>query len=112
VYRYFQAAGQNGLDIGLLALADHLATYNGPGQWESWESLVGLVSRLFQSYFEQHEETVEPVPLLNGRELIDLLGVEQGPQIGRILHLIKEKQAAGEIETREEALYFAQEQVI
>jgi putative nucleotidyltransferase with HDIG domain len=112
VYRYFQAAGQNGLDIGLLALADHLATYNGPGQWQLWESLVGLVRRLFQSYFEQHEEAVEPVPLLNGRELIDLLGVEQGPQIGRILHLIKEKQAAGEIETREEALHFAQEQVI
>jgi putative nucleotidyltransferase with HDIG domain len=112
VYRYYQAAGHNGLDIGLLALADHLATYNGPGQRESWESLVGLVTRLFQSYFERHEEAVEPTPLLNGRELIDLLGVEQGPEIGRILRLIKEGQAAGEIRTREEALRFAQEQMI
>ena len=99
------------MDVGLLALADHLATYDGPGERQSWESLVGLVMRLFQSYFERHEEAVEPTPLLNGRDLIDLLGVQPGPEIGRLLRLIKEGQAAGEIETREEAVRFAQGQM-
>jgi predicted DNA-binding transcriptional regulator YafY len=31
VYRYFRALHSAGLDVGLLALADHLATYNGVG---------------------------------------------------------------------------------
>ena len=112
VYRYFRALDYNGLDVGLLALADHLAAYNGPGGQEHWKSLVGLVARLFQFYFEKHEEAVKPVPFVSGRDLIDLFDMEQGPEIGRILRLIEEGQAAGEIGSREEALRFAQEQIM
>lgn len=112
VYRYFRALDRNGLDIGLLALADHLATYDGPGDWGGWETLIGLVKQLYQFYFERHEEAVKPVPLLNGQDLIDLFDMEPGPEIGRILRLIEEGQAAGEIGSREEALRFAQEQII
>jgi putative nucleotidyltransferase with HDIG domain len=111
VYRYFRALDRNGLDIGLLALADHLATYDGSGDWGTWETLVGLVAQLYQFYFERHEEAVNPVPLLNGQDLIDLFDMESGPEIGRILRLIEEGQAAGEIESREEAVHFAQEQI-
>ena len=112
VYRYFRALESNGLDIGLLALADHLATYDGPGDWRTWETLVGLVAQLCHSYFERHEEAVKPAPLLNGQDLIDRLDMEPGPEIGRILRLIEEGQAAGEIGSREEAVRFAQEQII
>jgi tRNA nucleotidyltransferase/poly(A) polymerase len=41
-----------------------------------------------------------PEPLLRGDEL----GVEPGPEIGRLLELIAEERAAGAISTREEAL--------
>ncbi len=112
VYRYFRALGDNGLDVGLLALADHLATYDGPGEWELWETLVGLVAQLYQFYFERHEETVKPVPFVNGQDLITLFDIKPGPEIGRILRLIVEGQAAGEIGSREEALRFAQEQIL
>ena len=112
VFRYFRALGHNGLDAAYLAMADHLAVYDGPGDQESWDRLVGLVAELFRYYFEQHEETVKPAPLLSGQELIDILEMEPGPEIGRILRLIEEGQAAGEISTREEALQFAQEQIL
>lgn len=107
VYRYFKAAGANGLDVGLLALADHLATHDGPGEEASWLTLLGLVSALFDYYFEQYDEAVKPPLLVNGRDLIAYLDLPQGPEIGRILSLIEENQAAGEITTREEALLFA-----
>ena len=112
VYRYFQTTRENGLDIGLLALVDHLATYDGPGTGQAWPTLVGLVERLYQQYFEKHEEAIKPLPLLNGRDLITLLGMEPGPEIGRILRLVEENQAAGEISSQEEALQFAQEQAL
>jgi poly(A) polymerase len=106
-YRYFKAAGVNGLDVGLLSLADHLATYNGLGDSESWFELLNLVSALFNYYYDRYDETVKPPPLVNGRDLMGYLDLPQGPEIGHILSLIEENQAAGEITTREEALLFA-----
>lgn len=106
-YRYYKASGVNGLDIGLLALADHLATYDGAGEESSWLTLLGLVSALFDFYFESYDETVKPPLLVNGRDLMAHLDLSPGPEIGRILSLIEENQAAGEISTREEALLFA-----
>ncbi len=107
-FRYFKASGANGLDVGLLALADHLATHDGPGEDSSWQTLLSLVSALFDFYFERYEETVKPPMLVNGRDLMEHLKLAPGPEIGRILRLIEENQAAGEIITREQALRFAE----
>ena len=112
VFRYFQATGENGLDIGLLVLADHLATYNGPGDEQVWQTLVGLVARLYQNYFDKHEEAVKPLSLVSGHDLIAILDLKPGPEIGRILRLVQENQAAGEINSREEALQFARQQIL
>jgi tRNA nucleotidyltransferase/poly(A) polymerase len=42
-------------------------------------------------------------PLLRGEDVL-ALGVEPGPQVGRLLELVEEERAAGTISTREEAL--------
>jgi hypothetical protein len=44
-----------------------------------------------------------PEPLLRGDDLLDL-GLEPGPEIGRLLELVAEERAVGAISTREEAL--------
>jgi hypothetical protein len=47
---------------------------------------------------------VEPAePLLRGDDLLDL-GVEPGPELGRLLELVAEERAVGAVGTREEAL--------
>jgi putative nucleotidyltransferase with HDIG domain len=107
IYRYFRAAQETGLDVGLLSLADHLATFDGIGDETQWQNLITVVIELFRHYFEQYEETVAPEPLINGRDLIQILKISAGPEIGRILRLVQEAQAAGELTTREEALEFA-----
>lgn len=109
IYRYFQATQTAGLDIGLLSLADHLATYGGPGPADIWRQLVATVARLFAHYFDHHADTVAPPALLDGHDLIQHLRLRPGPEIGRLLRLIEEAQAAGEIHSREEALAFAQQ---
>jgi len=49
----------------------------------------------------------EPLPkLINGYDLI-ALGFREGPQIGKILNDIREKQIAGEMNEKEEALSYA-----
>ena len=42
-------------------------------------------------------------PLLRGDEILDV-GVQAGPEVGRLLELVEEERAAGTISTREEAL--------
>lgn len=110
VYRFFRDIGPAGLDVGLLALADHLATYDGPGPETTWQHLIQMVGALYHFYFEKYDETVSPPPLLNGHHLMEALDLPPGPEIGRLLRLIKEAQAAGQIETEEEAIRFARRQ--
>ena len=109
VYRFFRDAGEAGVDVGLLTLADHLATYDGPGDAGEWEGLLAVVSRLYRHYFEEYEETVAPPPLLDGNELMGALDLRPGPEVGRLLRLIEEAQAAGEVNTKAEALALARE---
>ncbi len=107
VYRYFRATGSAGLDIAILSLADHLATHNGPGETAEWDKLLNVVAQLLEHYFTRYEETVAPPVLVNGRDLITELNLTPGPEVGRLLRLIQENQAAGELHTREQALAFA-----
>lgn len=107
VYRYFRQTGLAGLDIAVLSLADHLATYDGFGEAGAWERLLTVVGQLCHHYFHSHAEMVAPPPLLNGRQLMEALQLSPGPEIGRLLRLIEEGQAAGEIGSVEEALVFA-----
>lgn len=109
VYRFFRDAGEAGVDVGLLTVADHLATHDGVGEEEEWKGLLAVVGRLYRHYFEAYEETVAPPPLLDGNELMDALDLRPGPEVGRLLRLIEEAQAAGEVSTKEEAVALARE---
>ncbi len=109
VYRYFRATQSAGVDIALLSLADHLATFALPQVDEQWEQLLNLVNTLFTYYFEQYDEIVKPQALVNGREIMHELNLHPGPEVGRILRLIEEAQASGEIHSREEAILYARQ---
>lgn len=106
IYRFFKTAQPAGLDIGLVALADHLATYAAADE-ASWPRLVALVDQLYRHYFEQFEQVIRPRPLVDGHTLIRDLGLPPGPEIGRILRLLEEAQAVGDIHTPDEALALA-----
>jgi len=107
VYRYFRALGGAGVEVVLLSLADHLATW-GPHLRElRWARRLETAETLLTHYFERHEETVAPPPLLTGHELMRELGLRPGPEVGRLLEAIREAQAAGEVGSPEEALALA-----
>lgn len=113
VYRFFSSTGTAGLDIGLITLADHLATYDVPeanvaeSGGKDYTKLLSVVVELYRHYYEQYEETIRPRPFLDGKELIEALDLAPGPEVGRLLRLIEEAQAAGDIRNRDEALAFA-----
>lgn len=105
VFRYFRDAGQAGVDVALLSLADQRAT-SGPdlGQQE-WQQLLAVVDRLLADYFDQR--TNPQTPLVTGRDLLTSLAIVPGRIVGRLLAEINEAQGAGDLHTRQEALEYA-----
>jgi len=103
IFRYFRDTDGAGIDILFLALADYLAT-GGPNldieQWEQHNRVVNYVL----AEQERQEIEVIPVKLIDGHDIMDVLGVGPGPLVGELLTVVREAQASGELNTREEAI--------
>jgi tRNA nucleotidyltransferase/poly(A) polymerase len=106
VYRYFKATGEAGVEVGLLSLADMLATWGPALPSRHWLRRLDVVGALLSAFFDQ-SEVVAPPPLINGRDLMATLELVPGPEVGRLLEAVREAQAAGEVKTREAALALA-----
>ncbi|MCX7680750.1 MAG: HD domain-containing protein [Anaerolineae bacterium] len=107
IYRYFRATGDAGVETVLLSLADHLATWGPYLQPERWTRRLEVAEALLTGYFEQRSETLTPLPLITGEDLMTRLGLVPGPEVGELLEAVREAQAAGEVSTKDEALALA-----
>ena len=106
VYRFFAAAGECGVDVCLIGLADMLAIYGPTLSQDSWAAMLDTVRILLESYFEHPAEHLDPPVLIAGDEVMQALGLRPGPQVGILLEALREAQAAGEVTSREAALEF------
>lgn len=109
VYRFFQASAGAGVACGLTHLANIMAREGSAVQASVWVDEVDKVRLLLQAYFERRSVLIDPVPILNGDELMQELELSPGPEIGRILEMLREQQVAGQIENRPQALEAARE---
>jgi hypothetical protein len=104
VFRFFRATGPSGVAVCLFFLADTLATFGPELPPETWASSVETAHSLLEGYFERAEEMIRPTPLLSGNDLIRRFGLSPGPQIGELLDALRESQAAGEVNSTEDAI--------
>ncbi len=105
LYRYFRDTGDAGIDILFLSLADHLATRGPALDINLWKEHTKEVEFVLAQYF-QSAETVKPVKLIDGNDLINIFGLKPGPEIGELLEMVEEAGAIGEINSRDEALSY------
>jgi len=111
IYHFFHDSGEAGVDLVLLGLADLCGTRGHTLTQESWTAALDVARILLENYWEKPEETVAPPRLLDGNDLMRELNLEPGRVIGQLLEAIREGQAIGRIETREQALDFAREEL-
>lgn len=107
VYRFFRDTNQAGVDVCLLSLADSLATYGPELPSAFWADQLAIIRRLLEAWWEKPAQEVEPPMLVKGGELIDELNIPPGPVIGKLLEVIREAQATGQVSTRKQALDLA-----
>jgi poly(A) polymerase len=111
IYRYFRDTGTAGVDILFLSLADHLAARGPSLDREQWKWHVGQVNYILTECL-QKKSVIAPPKLIDGHDLISQFGLKPGPQIREILEAVKEAQAAGELSTREQALYYVKNRLL
>ncbi len=109
IYRFFRDSGKAGVDLVLLGLADLRGTRGHTLSQETWTASLDVARILLENYWERPQETVAPPRLLNGNDLMSELNLEEGRIVGQLLEAIREAQATGKVETREQALDFARE---
>jgi putative nucleotidyltransferase with HDIG domain len=111
IYRFFRDAGEAGVDLVLLGLADLRGTQAHTLPQETWRAALDIARILLENYWEKPEETVTPPRLLDGNDLMKELNLEPGRIVGQLLEAIREAQARGRISTREEAISFARDKM-
>ena len=109
VYRYLRATEPVELEVTLLSVADRLATRGARTRQEAIEAHLAVARELAAEAVRWR--AAPPAPPLRGDELVRELGIDSGPEVGRLLELLTEAVFAGRVSSRDEALRLAADSV-
>ena len=107
IYRFYRNIGDAVPELILLALSDFRATC-GPGLQEGRELLEKQLRELLDGYIVFKEGTTRIPRLMDGADVMKLLGLNPGPHVGEILEALQEAQGLREVLDREQAEAFVQ----
>ena len=110
IYRYFRDTGEAGIDILLLALADYLASRGPLVSMEEWKGHCQLTDYILTEHDKQQTKIL-PVKLIDGNDIMDTFDLAPGPLVGKLLAMVNEAHASGELSTSEEALALVQNEL-
>lgn len=104
--RFVRKADDNAIDMITIAKADRLSALGPEITPEIVNENLTMLDKLQEFYIESLE-TIEPLPkLLDGNDIMKMLGIEPSPLLGKILNDLHEAQLNSEITTKEEAIDF------
>jgi poly(A) polymerase len=105
VYRYLRRTAPTEVEVTVLSCADRLAT-QGRKADRATANHLELATGLLISALDWREQGPPRVPI-RGDELARELGIEPGPELGRLLAELEQAAYAGEATTREQAITLA-----
>lgn len=105
VHRFFRTVSDDLPELILLALSDFRATC-GPGLKEGREVLENQMRELLDSYVVFIEGKKKTSRLLDGADVMELLGIQPGPIVGEILDELEEAQGLREVQNKLQAETF------
>ena len=104
--RYIRKMEENVIDNIILAKADRLSARGADITEEIINTNLSGLQKLLDFYL-YNKDSLKPLPkLIDGTEIMELLGIKQSPRLGEIIKLMKEAQLNGDINTKDEAIEF------
>ncbi len=105
VYRYLKRTSPVEVEVTLLSCADRLAT-RGKNAERAIDAHLQLAEELMPAALDWRRNGPPRLPL-RGDELAEELGMEPGPELGRLLAELEEAAYAGEVADRAQAVELA-----
>lgn len=109
IFRFFRDLGNDGPACLLVWWADRMATRGTSSRLDQIDQQRARLEELIRAYFFKADEVVKPPRLIDGRQLMDALGLSPGPVVGELLRAIEEGQAVGQVRSQEDAMALAKE---
>ena len=106
VYDYLRATEPDSVDVTLLTVADRLATQGERTRQEAIDDHLELARQMISEALAWRDAGPPRSPI-RGDELAAELGMEPGPELGRLLGEIEAAVFAGEVSSREDAVALA-----
>lgn len=103
--RFLRKMEDNSIDIITLAKADRLSARGEAITNKIVENNILLLDKL-QNFYLAKRDAVVVERLLDGNEIMQILNIKPGPQLGEIIKKLYDAQLNGEVITKEEALDF------
>ena len=107
VYRYLERTSPVEVEVTLLSVADRLAT-RGKNAERAIDAHLDLAGELMPAALEWRRSGPPRVPV-RGDELAAALGIDHGPELGRLLDQLAEAAYAGEATDRQQVIDLARE---
>src|SRR5262249_13239855 len=76
----------------------------GRAPWAVWRGEESRVLRELMAGHAEDAAVAAAPPLVSGNDVMDALGLSPGPEVGRLLTLVREAQALGIVADRQQAL--------
>ena len=106
ILRMFRKLNEHTADVILLAMADRLSA-RGPAITDEIVKNNLDTLKKYLIMYEEYLNTQAPLPkLLDGNEIAQILNIPKDKKLGEIINNLVEKQAIGEIKTKDEAIEF------
>ncbi len=104
--RFVRKAGDDAIDMIIVAKADRLSALGPEITKETVNQNIALLNKL-QDFYIKSLETIVPLPkLLNGNEVMEILGISPSPLLGEIMKALREAQISSEVTNKQEAIQF------
>ena len=94
------------IDLIILAMADRLSARGEKITEDIVNKNINALTKLLSDYLEMRKDIKPLEKLLDGRDIMELLKIKQGPKLGEIINALKEAQISGNVTTKEEAVEF------
>ncbi len=106
--RWFRKMKDDAVPAVIVGMADAKGTLGPDSRPEEREDFLRWSMDIVRDYYEVIKKKIEKRDLITGRDLI-ALGMEPGPEMGRILAELRNAQDTGEVNSHGEALAMARE---
>ena len=107
--RFFRKTDGFTLDLIEIARADRLSARGEAVTEEMVRNNLEKLEALKEAYLKSKEEIKPLEKLLDGFEIMEILNIEKGKELGRIISELKEAQISGEVTTKREAQDFVKQ---